>query len=160
MRRATTGSGVFSRGMLRPIARQGRAYFVWSMATREKKEKRKSEPLSPESDYQASERILQAARLRKDEWVLWELGPWPDAFPAVLLNLCTIFHACTPCLARWTKLKKRASHVHSSKETVHTNEQLLIMMWRQVLTVRRLSMLQVSLRKTSRMCRKRCVVYQ
>ena len=25
--------------------------------------------------------------------------------PSVLLNLCTIFHACTPCPARWTKLK-------------------------------------------------------
>ena len=48
--------------------------------------------------------------------------------PAVLLNLCTIFHACTPCPARWTKLKKRASR--SSKETVQTAEQLLIMMLR------------------------------
>ena len=27
---------------------------------------------------------------------------------AVLLNLCTIFHACTPCPARWTKLKKNS----------------------------------------------------
>ena len=59
-----------------------------------------------------------------------EPGPWPDAIPAVLLNLCTIFHACTPCPARWTKLKKRASR--SSKETVQTGEQLLIMMLRQV----------------------------
>ena len=38
----------------------------------------------------------------------------------------------------WTKLKKRASR--SSKETVQTGEQLLIMMLRQVLTLRRLSM--------------------
>ena len=37
----------------------------------------------------------------------------------------------------------------SSKETVQTGEQLLIMMLRQVLTVRRLSMLLVSLRRMS-----------
>ena len=61
-----------------------------------KRQKGKSEPLTDCQTFQASERILQAARLRNDERVLCELEGGPDAIAAeVVYHLSCYRYAST-----------------------------------------------------------------